>query len=75
MLNKNRPKASTLNQKKRKPLFYLFEKTTHGSIALSENGRYIYYQNKDFKGTDTFNYKISNYPGGSEDSGVTVTVE
>ena len=75
-VSENTPKAFTLNPTKDETVIFDISKTPeHGSVALEENGKLVYYPNKDFKGTDTFTYKISNYLGWSEDCVVTVTVE
>jgi len=46
----------------------------HGTVALAENGEFVYYPNKGFTGTDTFTYRIGNHLGWSEECKVTVTV-
>ncbi len=52
-------------------VFRLDTTPAHGSVALTENGDYVYYPNKGFTGTDRFTYSVSNYLGWSE----SVTVE
>lgn len=46
----------------------------HGSVTIAENGKFVYYPNKGFTGTDTFTYRVGNYLGWSEECVVTVTV-
>ena len=46
----------------------------HGSLSFAEDGNFVYYPNKNFKGVDTFTYQISNYLGWSKECTVSITV-
>ncbi len=56
-------------------IFKVSQSPAHGSLAFDQNGNFVYYPNKGFKGTDTFTYQIGNYLGWSEPCTVTITVE
>ncbi len=56
-------------------IFKVSQSPAHGSLAFDQNGNFVYYPNKEFKGTDTFTYQIGNYLGWSEPCTITITVE
>jgi Ca2+-binding RTX toxin-like protein len=47
----------------------------HGTVSINESGEIVYTPNKDFTGTDTITYKISDGNGGFDKATVDVTVE
>ncbi|MBQ9847993.1 MAG: DUF4855 domain-containing protein [Clostridia bacterium] len=54
--------------------YILSESPEHGTVSFADDGSFVYYPNKDFKGIDSFKYRISNYLGYSEECTVTVQV-
>lgn len=56
-------------------MYTLLQSPEHGTITLSENGKFVYYPNKGFKGTDAFTYQFSDYIAESKECTVTITVE
>ncbi len=72
----NVPFRSSVNTKENdRQIYKLSTSPAHGSIAFAEDGTFVYYPNKNYTGTDTFKYKISNYLGWSTECTVTVTVK
>ncbi len=47
---------------------------TNGTLVLNADGTYTYTPNKDFSGTDTFTYEISDTNGVKDTAVVTITV-
>ncbi|MBR6784321.1 MAG: DUF4855 domain-containing protein [Clostridia bacterium] len=56
-------------------LYRLTHSAEHGTVAVAEDGSFVYYPNKDFKGTDSFSYQYSNYLGWSVECTVAIEVE
>ncbi len=46
----------------------------HGSLAMEDNGSFIYYPNAGFTGTDSFTFRVSRFLGWSEEITVNVLV-
>ncbi len=55
--------------------YQLYSSPSHGTVTVTEEGEFVYYPNKNFKGTDSFTYRISHYLGWSEECTVTIEVE
>ncbi len=49
--------------------------TEHGSILVTADGKYYYYPEKGFKGTDSFTFAVNNLVGWSESATVTFNVK
>ncbi len=73
--NKNETVGGSVNIESTDTKMYsLSTSPSHGSIAFSNDGSFVYYPNDNYTGTDTFKYRISNYLGWSEECTVTVKV-
>ena len=55
--------------------YKLYTSPDHGSVTITEDGKFVYYPNKDFKGKDTFTFVISHGLGWSEECTVTIEVK
>lgn len=65
--------ASTLNKTSTDAVAYrIIASPEHGTITLTPDGRYTYYPQNGFNGSDSFTYSVSNHLG--ESAPVTVTV-
>ncbi len=72
----NRVFSGTLaNDSEQVTQFRLASSASHGVVTVTKDGKFVYYPNKDFKGTDTFTYQISHRLGWSEEVTVTIEVE
>lgn len=70
------PYYDTVNPEKTDgKIFKVSQSPAHGALAFDQNGNFVYYPNKGFRGTDTFTYQISNYLGWSEPCTITITIE
>ena len=72
----NRVVSGTLvNESEQITQYRLATSASHGVVTVTKDGKFVYYPNKDFKGTDTFTYQISHRLGWSEEVVVTIEVE
>ncbi len=69
------PYSYTLNTEKDGTLEYkIAVSPKHGTVSIDADGRFVYYPNKDYTGTDSFTYRIGNYLGWSEECTVNIRV-
>lgn len=75
-LSVNKPYKNSLSASKNgTDIYRIGVSPAHGTVSIADDGTFVYYPNKDFKGTDTFTYQYSNYLGWSEECTVTVNVQ
>ena len=55
--------------------YKLYTSSEHGSVTITEDGKFVYYPNKDFKGTDSFTFVISHGLGWSEERTIAIEVK
>ncbi len=55
--------------------FTLVSMPEHGYVSLSANGEFVYYPEKGYSGSDSFNFTYNEYLGESEICTVEITVE
>jgi len=67
--------GTLVNESNPLTIYRVSNTSSHGTVSISENGEFVYYPNKEFKGTDSFTYQISNYLGWSEECTVIIEVE